>query len=159
TAPAAIVPTKAQPQVSPFYVQMQLPGESQLSYVAFRTFVPYAIKSQGATGDTSRRQNVTAMMVAKNDANAPVKLRVYEMPGDNPPGGPAIVGARILAQPDISKEISLLNTQGSQVLFGDLLMYPIGNSVLYVQPLYVTGGEQQNVVTTKVPSLSKVIVA
>jgi len=45
------------------------------------------------------------------------------------------------------------------VRFGDLLTYPIANSFLYVLPLYITGEEKADVVTTKVPALSKVIVA
>ena len=69
------------------------------------------------------------------------------------------MSARINTVPEISKEISLLNTEGTTVRFGDLLTYPIGKSFLYVLPLYVTGEEKADVVTTKVPALSKVIVA
>ena len=151
---------KSQPQVSPYYVQMRLPGETDLSYVAVRTFVPFAEKSSSASADeANRRQNLTAMIVAENDASKPVKLKVFELPGDNPPAGPAIVAARINTVPDISKEITLLNTEGTTVRFGDLLTYPIANSFLYVLPLYVTGAGSADVVTTKVPALSKVIVA
>jgi len=42
TTTATVPVTKAQPQVSPYYLQMRLPGESDLSYVAMRTFVPFA---------------------------------------------------------------------------------------------------------------------
>jgi uncharacterized membrane protein (UPF0182 family) len=151
---------KSQPEVSPYYVQMRLPGETELSYVAVRTFVPFAEKSSSAADDEgNRRQNITAMMVAQNDWSKPVKLRVYELPGDNPPAGPAIVAARINTVPEISKEITLLNAEGTTVRFGDLLTYPIGSSFLYVLPLYVTGDEKADVITTKVPALSKVIVA
>ena len=155
---ATPVTPKSPGPVSPYYVQMKLPGETEPSYVAVRTFVPYTENAAGAaTDDSNRRQNITAMMIAQNDADEPVKLRVYELPGDNPPAGPAIVAARINTVPEISKEISLLNTQGTSVRFGDLLTYPIANSFLYVLPLYVTGVEQGQ--TTKVPALSKVIVA
>jgi uncharacterized protein len=160
TAATTTPATKSQPQVSPYYVQMRLPGETDLSYVAVRTFVPFAEKSSSAAADeANRRQNITAMIVAQNDASKPVKLKVYELPGDNPPAGPAIVAARINTVPEISKEITLLNTEGTTVRFGDLLTYPIANSFLYVLPLYVTGEEKADVVTTKVPALSKVIVA
>ena len=160
TGTATTPAPKSQPQVSPYYVQMKLPGEAELSYVAVRTFVPFAEKSSNAAADEgNRRQNITAMLVAQNDASKPVKLRIYELPGDNPPAGPAIVSARINTVPEISKEISLLNTEGTTVRFGDLLTYPIANSFLYVLPLYVTGEEKADVVTTKVPALSKVIVA
>jgi uncharacterized membrane protein (UPF0182 family) len=153
-------PPKSQPQVSPYYVQMKLPGEDTLSWVAVRTFVPFAEKSSSAAADeANRRQNITAMMVAQNNADKPVKLHVYELPGDNPPAGPAIVAARINTVPEISKEITLLNAEGTTVRFGDMLTYPIENSFLYVLPLYVTGDEKADVVTTKVPALSKVIVA
>jgi uncharacterized membrane protein (UPF0182 family) len=161
---AQVTPTtpqaKSQPEVSPYYVQMRLPGETKVSYVAVRTFVPFAEKSSSAAADESnRRQNLTAMMVAHNDADTPVKLRVYELPGDNPPAGPAIVAARINTVPEISQVITLLNAEGTTVRFGDLLTYPIASSFLYVLPLYVTGDEKADVVTTRVPALSKVIVA
>lgn len=147
--------------VPPHYYQVQLPGETELSYVASRTYAPFEESgSAQSVADDPRRQNLTGMIFARNGRiGASPRLVVYELPSANPPGGPAIIGGRAVSAPEISKEISLLNTQGSVVKFGDVLLYPFGKSLLYVLPLYVTGDENAARPTTRVPALSKVIVA
>ena len=66
--------------------------------------------------------------------------------------GPAIVNARINQQPEVSQQITLLNTSGSKVRLGNLLLIPIEQSLIYIRPLYV---EAEG---TPVPQLKKVIV-
>src|SRR5207248_2017349 len=66
--------------------------------------------------------------------------------------GPALANGRIQQAPDISKELSLLNVQGSNVVLGNMLVVPIEQSLLYIQPLYVKASQNP------VPELKKVIV-
>ncbi|MDQ3467977.1 MAG: hypothetical protein M3411_07045, partial [Chloroflexota bacterium] len=43
----------------------------------------------------------------------------------------------ISVQPEISSQTSLLDQRGSRVIRGNLLVIPIGDTVLYAQPLYL----------------------
>ena len=62
---------------------------------------------------------------------------MFVTPRDNPVNGPAIVAAQIDATPTVSRQITLLNPNGSSVLLGNVLMIPVADSLLYIQPLYV----------------------
>jgi hypothetical protein len=132
-------------RIAPYYLQMQLPGEEQDQFALLRPFVPVD------PGDD--RRELTAFMTAGSDPDEYGKLKVWEMPGTRV-AGPAIVQADIAANPTIAREVSLLNQQGSQVRFGNLLLVPVGQSILYVRPMYVQASGE-----TAVPQLERVIVA
>jgi uncharacterized protein len=55
--------------------------------------------------------------------------------------GPTQIHAQILADPDVSKELTLFNQQGSTVILGNLLTVPIEDSLLYVQPIFVQASQ------------------
>ena len=110
-----------------------------------RSFVP-------VSDDDSKKQ-LTAFMVAKSDPDQYGKLIVYEMPGDALPNGPGLVNSVIQQNQTVSRQISLLNQQGSKVSYGDLILVPINQTILYVRPLYVSSEGQ-----TPVPELKQVIV-
>ncbi len=78
---------------------------------------------------------------------------MYQVPSDELPDGPAIVGSNISSNSAVSSVTSLLNQHGSTVTWGNLVLYPIGQSMLYVRPLYVAavGG-------TQVPRVQDVVV-
>jgi hypothetical protein len=92
-------------------------------------------------------------MVAGSDPGQYGKLEMYVTPRNNPANGPSLASAQIDANQAISKQISLLNQQGSSVLLGNLLMIPVANSLLYIQPLYVQSSRNA------VPELQDVIAA
>ncbi|HEY5154723.1 MAG TPA: UPF0182 family protein, partial [Acidimicrobiales bacterium] len=117
-------------RIDPYYVLMKLPGETKESFVLLRSFVP--------TSDDDSKKKLTAFMVAKSDPGDYGKLITYEMPSDLQIDGPALVNSAIQANTTISAQISLLNQNGSTVVFGNLLLIPIDNSILYVRPLYVS---------------------
>jgi uncharacterized membrane protein (UPF0182 family) len=83
---------------------------------------------------------MSSFIVAGSDPSDYGKLTVYETPAID---GPALVDADISATKAISQEISLLNQQGSSVLLGTLQVVPVGNSMLYFRPLYVTSTRNQ----------------
>ena len=131
-------------RIDPYYLLMKLPGETKESFVLLRSFVP--------TSDDDSKKKLTAFMVAKSDPGDYGKLITYEMPSDLQIDGPALVNSAIQANTTISAQISLLNQNGSTVAFGNLLLIPIDNSILYVRPLYVSSNN------TPVPALKDVIV-
>jgi uncharacterized membrane protein (UPF0182 family) len=104
---------RAQPlheRLEPFYMIMSLPGETEPEYILMLPFVP--------TG----KQNMIAWMAARMD-----KL-VY---------GPMQVEARIDQDPEISESLTLWGQVGSSVIRGNLLVLPIEESILYIEPLYL----------------------
>ena len=132
-------------KIDPYYQLMRLPGSTKDEFVLFRPFVPYS--------DNNERKNLTAFMVADSDPEHYGRLRVFTMPRDRQIDGPSIVSANIKSQPEISKELSLLDNTGSKVRQGNLLLIPIGQSLLYVRPLYVQSDDKNSV-----PELKRVIV-
>jgi len=137
--------TAPERRIDPYYLLMRLPGEQDETFLILRSFVP-------TSGETERRE-LTAFMVAKSDPDNYGEIEVFEMPSTEI-DGPAIVASNINGDPDISREISLLNQEGSRVRLGNLLLIPIEQSILYIRPLYT---EAEG--TTPVPELRKVIVA
>ncbi len=138
-------PTGSRRQ-DPFYLLMRLPNEQAESFLILQ---PMVASSQG-----DKQQNMTAFMVAKSDPGAYGQIEAYRMLQGQLVPGPAQVDSVILQNPDVSRDISLLNTQGSEVDFGNLLTIPVNNSLLYVRPEYVSSKGAG----TAIPSLKKVIV-
>jgi len=133
-------------KIDPYYLLMRLPGESTESFVLIRPFVP--------TSDDDSKQKLTAFMVANSDPDRYGELTVYELPSQLQVDGPALVNSLIQAAPEVSAQVSLLNQNGSSVLFGNLLVIPIDQSLLWVRPLYVSAEG-----STRAPQVKRVIVA
>lgn len=123
-----IVPAKGR-RMDPTYLLLRLPNDTKESFLILQPFVP---RSRG-----DRQQNLSAFMTAKSDPDEYGKLEAFVMPRGEQIDGPALVDARAAADPEISREITLLNQQGSQVQLGNVQVIPIQNSLLYVRPLYV----------------------
>jgi hypothetical protein len=133
-------------QVQPmqaYFTTLRLPGESGTE---FATILPFTPSGQNRT-------NMLAWMVARSDAPHYGELRLYRFPQGKLIFGPQQIEARINQEPSISSEVTLWSQQGSQVLRGDLLVIPLEDAVLYVQPLYIQA--QSN----PLPELKRVIVA
>lgn len=128
-SPGALVGAAKGKRMDPTYLLLRLPGEESESFLILQPFVP---RSQG-----DRQQNLSAFMVAKSDPGEYGKLKAFVMPRGEQIDGPALVDARAAAETDISREITLLNQQGSEVKLGNVQVIPIETSLLYVRPLYV----------------------
>lgn len=126
--------------VEPYYVIMKLPGETEPEFVLMLPFTP------------SNRQNMIAWLYARNDGEAYGQLGVYNFPKQRLVFGPMQVESRINQDPQISQQLALWNQQGSQVIRGNLLVIPVENSILYVEPLYLQAE------TSQLPELRRVIV-
>jgi hypothetical protein len=113
--------------------------------VLMRPFVPYS--------DDDQRQQLTAFMAARMDAENYGQLLVYEMPSSDLPEGPGIASAAIQTDERVSTLETELGRGGSEVRYGNLLLVPIDQALLYVQPFYVVPEDQ----TRQVPLLERVI--
>ena len=124
-----------------YYTIMKLPGEKQEEFILMLPFNP------------KKKDNLSAWMVARSDGEEYGKMIVYRFPKDRLVYGPKQIVARINQDTDISRQISLWDQRGSQVIQGTLLVIPIENSLIYVQPLYLRAENG------KIPELKRVIVA
>ena len=127
--------------MEPYYVLMELPGNDDLDFIQILPFTP------------ANRENMIAWLAAQNDPDKYGEMLVYRFGKDSLVFGPKQIEARIDQDPVISSQLSLWNQQGSQVIRGNLLVIPIGESLLYVEPLYIQAA------TGKIPELKRVIVA
>lgn len=127
--------------MAPFYVLMQLPGESSEQFLLMEPFTPRG------------KDNMIGWMAAKSDGASYGQRIVYNFPKQRLVMGPQQIRARLNQEPDISKELTLLNQQGSKVIFGNLLVIPIKDSIVYVEPLYLQAEQ------SPMPELKRVIVA
>ena len=99
------------------------------------------------------KSNMVAWMVGRADGGSYGTLRVYAFPKDRVLFGPQQIEARIDQEPEISQQLTLWNQSGSQVIRGNLLVVPMRETLLYVQPLYL---QAEN---SRLPELKRVIVA
>ena len=138
------IPAVTEGQVSvPFmrHLVMRLPEEPKAEFIYMVPFTPRG------------KDNLAAWMVARNDGAEYGKLRVYRLSRQRLVFGPQQIENRINQNTEISRQISLWDQRGSRVIRGDLLVIPIEESLLYVQPLYLQaeGG--------RIPELKRVVVA
>ncbi|MDX2043939.1 MAG: UPF0182 family protein [Acidobacteriota bacterium] len=125
----------------PYYTIMKLPGEQKEEFIQMLPFTP------------RNKDNLASWMVARADGDNYGQLVVYRFPKQKLVFGPKQVMARINQDAEISRQLSLWNQRGSQVILGTLLVIPIKESLLYVQPLYLKAE------SGKIPELKRVIVA
>ena len=129
-------------RLRPYYLLMRAPGEETEAFQLVLPFVPEG------------RQNMVAWLAASSDPETYGRLLSLELPASENVPGPSIVFSRLNQDPQFSQERTLLGQTGSTVLFGDLLVIPIANSFLYVQPVYVKAADQ----SASVPELKRVVV-
>lgn len=116
-------------QMLPYYLLMKLPNEADLSYLILQPFTP------------REKRNMTGFLVAKSDPVDYGKMIDFRMPPEEFVDGPGQVSARIDQDTAISAQLTLLDQRGSSVLRGNMLVVPIEDAVLYIQPLYLKGDE------------------
>ncbi len=138
--PVEIYADKQQP-VEPYYLIMRLPTEKSEEFILLQPFTP------------ASRNNLVAWLSARSDLEHYGNLLLYRFPKQRLIFGPEQVEALINQTPEISEQISLWNRQGSRVIQGNLLVIPIEQSLLYVEPLYLEATENS------LPTLVRVIVA
>ncbi|MDE3172339.1 MAG: UPF0182 family protein [Gemmatimonadota bacterium] len=123
------------------HIIMRLPGEQKEEFIYMTPFTPRG------------KDNLAAWMVARMDGAHYGQLMVYQFPKQSLVYGPRQIVNRINQDTDISRQITLWDQRGSQVIRGELLVIPIEESLVYVQPLFLraSGGS--------IPELKRVVVA
>src|SRR5262245_29271366 len=125
----------------PSYVIMKIPGEEGEEFVLMQPMTP------------ANRSNMVAWIAARSDAPHYGELVVYELPKERLVYGPQQIEARIDQDTTISQQLSLWNQMGSKVIRGNLLVIPVEDAMVYVEPLYLRSVQGQ------IPELKRVIVA
>jgi uncharacterized membrane protein (UPF0182 family) len=135
--------TDREPQpMLPYYVIMQPPGEKEPRYILTLPFTP------------QNRDNLVGWLAAHCDPDRYGEMILYRFPKERLVYGPAQIEARINQHPEISIQLNLWNQQGSQVFRGNLLVVPLGNAMLYFEPIYLRAAYE-----AAIPELKKVILA
>jgi len=126
----------ATPQrMEAYYVTLAVPGETEAEFGLVLPFTP------------ARRTNLSAWMAGVADETGAPRLTVYQFPQQIAIPGPEQVENRINTDPVISERITLLDTSGSRVILGNLLVIPVGETVLYAQPFYLRAATGENALT------------
>ncbi|HEY9016410.1 MAG TPA: UPF0182 family protein, partial [Gemmatimonadales bacterium] len=123
------------------HLVMRLPEEKRAEYIYMVPFTPRG------------KDNLAAWMVARNDGTEYGRLRVYRLSRQTLAYGPRQIVNRINQNTEISSQLTLWDQRGSKVIRGDLLVIPIEEQLLYVQPLYLQA------VGGRIPELKRVVVA
>ena len=140
SVPNEVFINKQQP-VAPYYVIMKLPGEERVEFVLILPFTP------------AQKPNMVAWLAARMDGNEYGKLVLFEFPRGVQLDGPSQVEARIDNDTFISQQFTLWSQAGSKVIRGNLLVIPIGESILYVEPIFLQAQD------LALPELKRVILA
>jgi uncharacterized protein len=125
----SLVVAGRKPRMRPYYLLTRLPGEQQEQFVLVMPFTP------------NKKQNMVAYMAARSDPAGYGRITLFSLPRERTVYGPTQVHAQILADPEVAKELTLFNQQGSTVILGNLLTVPIQDALLYVQPIFVQASQ------------------
>lgn len=126
-------------QMEPYYMITKLPNGTGMEYVLLQPFTP------------RNRQNMIAWIAARCDEPNYGELRHYEFPKGKLIYGPTQIESRIDQDPMISEQLTLWGQTGSRVIRGNLLVVPIGNSILYTEPILISAEESE------IPELRRVV--
>jgi uncharacterized protein len=127
--------------IEPYYVIMKLPGEPAAEFALIQPLV------------TAGRNNMIAWVAARMDPGHYGERISFRFPSDTSTFGPAQIQARINQDGNVSAQFTLWNQAGSSVVRGNLLVLPMGDSILYVEPIFLQS------TSTSQPEFKRVIVA
>jgi len=132
-----------QQRMEPYYILTDLPGEdaSGLEFMQMMPMTP------------DGRDNMISWMAARSDPPNYGEVIVYELPKDRLIRGPNQIESRIDQDTEISEQLSLWDQRGSSVIRGNLIVVPIEDSFLYVEPIFLIAEEIQ------IPEMQRVIAA
>jgi hypothetical protein len=128
--------------MEPYYITMQLEEAAGEEFILMQPFTP------------NNRQNMVAWLAARNDGESYGELILYRFPKQETVYGPQQIENRINQDPYISQQLNLWSQGGSRTIRGNLLVIPIGDTVIYVEPVYIQSNSPN-----ALPEVGKVIVA
>jgi uncharacterized membrane protein (UPF0182 family) len=130
-----------QISVEPYHITAQIQGNNSSEFLLLQPLTPLA------------RPNLTAWLAARNDGSHYGELLLIDFPKDRPILGPEQIQALINQDPEVSKVFSLWDGGGSELVQGNLLVLPVGTSLLYVEPVYLRATKGG------LPSLVRIVVS
>lgn len=125
----------APSRMESYYVTLQAPGQTGQAFGLVLPFTPL------------NRTNMSAWMAGSISPQGELELDVYQFPRQVSVPGPEQIENRINTDPAISERITLLDAAGSRVILGNLLVIPVGETVLFAQPFYLQATTGQNALT------------
>ena len=129
-------------EVVPSYLVMQLPGEDREEFVLLLPLTP-----------AGEKKNLVAWLAARNDWPNYGQVLSFQLPDHRQIDGPSQVEARIENDQSVSQQFTLWDGSGSDIIRGQLLVIPIADTIIYVEPLYLQSE------ALPFPELKKVILA
>ena len=130
-----------QVPVRPYHITAQVGTNSSSEFLLLQPLTPLA------------RPNLNAWLAARNDDEHYGELLLIDFPRTSPILGPEQVQALINQEPEISKQFGLWDRGGSEVLQGNLLVVPVGDALVYVEPVYLKASQGG------LPSLARIVVS
>jgi uncharacterized membrane protein (UPF0182 family) len=130
-----------QVKTEPYHIIMKLPEEEKEEFILMTSFSPI------------KKNNMVAWFAARADGENYGKLIVYKFPKDKLIYGPLQIEAKFDQDSEISQQLTLWSQQGSRVTRGNLLIIPIQNNILYIEPLYIQAE------TGQLPELKRILVS
>ncbi|MEB3307487.1 MAG: UPF0182 family protein [Cyanobacteriota bacterium] len=127
--------------MKPYHVTIQLPGQGRPEFVLLLPFSPL------------KRSNMVGWLAARNDPPFYGQLQLVRFPQQRLLLGPQQVSALIEQDPAISYQFGLWNRAGSRLIHGNLLVLPVGDGILYVEPIYLQSNNND------LPTLARVVVS
>jgi uncharacterized membrane protein (UPF0182 family) len=124
-----------------YYVIMRMPGEAEAEFLLLQPMVPV------------NRPNMIAWIASRMDEPNYGATRVYRFPAETTIFGPAQIEARIVQDPLISQQFTLWSQGGSTVIQGNLIVVPVNDSLIYLQPVYLQSQQ------SAFPEFQRIIVA
>ena len=124
-----------------YYVVMRMPEQKEVEFLLLQPMI------------AQNRPNMIAWVAERSDSPNYGEVVTYRFPADTTIFGPAQIEARIDQDPEISAQVSLWNQSGSQVIRGNLIVIPVGESLLYLQPVYLQS------TSSAFPEFQKIVVA
>jgi uncharacterized membrane protein (UPF0182 family) len=120
-----------QPMES-YYIILKLPEEEKEEFLLMLPFTP------------SSKDNMISWLAARCDLPDYGNLIVYKLPKEKLVYGPMQIEARVDQQTEISRELSLWGQRGSRVIRGNLLAIPLGDTFIYVEPVYLEAKQEES---------------
>jgi uncharacterized protein len=126
-------------EMRPYYLLMRLPGQENEEFALIQPFTPAA------------RPNLIAWLAGRSDGEHYGELKAFVMPPDRTVFGPTQIQARVDQEEEIARQIGVWNQSGSRVIYGNLLVIPVEDALMYAQPLFLRAERGD------IPELRKVV--
>jgi uncharacterized membrane protein (UPF0182 family) len=111
--------------IESYFVLMRFPGDKEQEFVSILPFTP------------ANRNNLIGWIAGRSDGDKYGTLRAYRFPKTRFVDGPLQIQARIDQDPQLSSQLTLWNQQGSTVIRGNLLVIPLEDTLLFIEPIYL----------------------